>query len=184
MVDYENQDVLLTVCIAALCIFTDAETNVCPAVVDVQRSRVGWAEENSENSGRENLLDQDGIMDFSVVAIAEELTQIDSVSNDLCSRFMRFYCYCNTDAQRLIIIFHGVSGSVCQSGPLPVSRLCMVTEGQKGKHVPHYSSHHRTVQHYYQPGHRVTALPAHRYILQSHLNLPASYDTNPTSPHH
>lgn len=78
--DYENPDVLLTVCIAALCIFIDVETNVCPAVTDVQRGREGWAEENSENSGRENLLDQDGIMDFSAVAIAEELTQIDSVA--------------------------------------------------------------------------------------------------------
>lgn len=58
---------------------------MCPAVVDVQQSKEGWAEENSENSGRENLLDQDGIMDFSVVAIAEELTQIDSVRvPDLC----------------------------------------------------------------------------------------------------
>lgn len=81
--DYENADVMLTVCIPALCIFTDVETNVCPAVVDVQRSKEGWAEENSENSGCENLLDQDGIMDFSVVAIAEELTQIDSVRNDV-----------------------------------------------------------------------------------------------------
>lgn len=81
--DYENPDVMLTVCIPALCIFTDVETNVCPAVVDVQRGKEGWAEENSENSGRENLLDQDGIMDFSVVAIAEELTQIDSVRNEI-----------------------------------------------------------------------------------------------------
>lgn len=69
-------------------LLTDVETNVCPAVVDVQQGKEGWAEESPENSGRESLLDQDGIMDFSVVAIAEELTQIDSVRNDGFLRFL------------------------------------------------------------------------------------------------
>lgn len=65
-----------------------------------------------------------------------------------------------------------------------MSRLCVVSEGQKGRHVPDDPSYSHTVQHDCQPSHRITALPAQRYNRQSHLNLPTFQYARSTSPHY
>lgn len=88
------------------------------------------------------------------------------------------------DGERLMIGCHGVSGSVCQSGALPVSGLCVVSKRQEGKHVSHHPSHYCAVQCHHQPGHRVPALPACRPHLQSHFFPPASHYSSAKGPHH
>lgn len=72
-----------------------------------------------------------------------------------------------------------VSGSVRQSGAIPVSGLRVVAKKQEGKHVANHPSHRRTVQRHHQPGHHVAALPADRRHLR-----PAAHDTGSKGPHH
>lgn len=78
--------------------------------------------------------------------------------------------------------FLDVPGSLCQSGPIPVSGLCMVPARQEGKHVAHHPSHHCTVQCSHQPGHRVAALPAYRW--QSHFLPSSSHLASAKGSHH
>lgn len=123
-------------------------------------------------------------MDFSAAAIAEQLTRIDSVrvSMSVISTLTNF-----------AVVLHGwlkadravsVAGSVCQSGALPVSGLCVVAKRQEGKHVPHHPGHHSTVQCHHQPGHRVPAVSAYRAHIQSHFLPLSSNHSSTKGPHH
>lgn len=94
------------------------------------------------------------------------------------------FCCCTSMSQDWNIGFHGVSGSVCQSGAVPVSGLRVVPKRQEGKHVSHHPCHHYTVQHRHKPGHNVTAVPADRRQLQSHFLPPACHYPSSKGPHH
>lgn len=61
-------------------IFTDAKTNTCSDQVDEQPGKKVFGE---DNTGCETSLEQEGIMDFAEVEIAEQLTYIDSVRNNI-----------------------------------------------------------------------------------------------------
>lgn len=122
-------------------------------------------------------------MDFSAATIAEQLTRMDSVRARIYFKFDTFLLL-HIDVSRLKFGFHGVSGSVCQSGAVPVSGLRVVPKRQEGKHVSHHPCHHYTVQHRHKPGHIVTAVPADRRQLQSHFLPPACHYPSSKGPHH
>ena len=163
-----------------LCVSSEGETNVSPAQADLEQDEEGSGD---EDSGCENFLDQGSIMDFPAVTIAEQLTRMDSVRARICFKCDTFLSL-HIDVSRLMFGFHGVSGSVCQSGAVPVPGLRVVPKRQEGKHVPHHPCHHYTVQHRHKPGHNVTALPADRRQLQSHLPPPACHYASSKGPHH
>lgn len=80
-------------------IFTDDQ-------VDAQQGKTVFGEDNTVC---EISLEQEGIMDFAEVEIAEQLTHIDSVRN----KMLRSSCFhCQTWTYRLMVVFHWVSGSV------------------------------------------------------------------------
>lgn len=73
--------------IPAAYVSSEVKSSVSPAQVDLEQDKEGSAD---EDSGCENSLDQGGVMDFSVAAIAEQLTRIDSVREEIY--FIHFYC--------------------------------------------------------------------------------------------
>lgn len=65
-------------CILIVFIFTDVKKTICQDQVDDQQVKKVFGE---DNTGCENPTEQEGIMDFAEMEIAEQLTQIDSVRN-------------------------------------------------------------------------------------------------------
>lgn len=59
-------------------VFSEAETNGISAQADLEQDKEGSGDEGSDC---ESSPDQGDIMDFSVSAIAEQLTRLDSVSD-------------------------------------------------------------------------------------------------------
>lgn len=62
--------------IPTLCVCSETETSVSSALANLEQGEEGSGD---EDSGCENLAEPGGVMDFSAAAIAEQLTQTDSV---------------------------------------------------------------------------------------------------------
>lgn len=83
---------------------------MCAEQVDADQDKKVFGEDNTEY---ENSLEQEGIMDFAELEIAEQLTHIDSVRNNFIRYWNLVGFHCQTLTRWLMVVFHWVLGSVC-----------------------------------------------------------------------
>lgn len=75
---------------------------MCSNESDVQPGKKVFGE---DNTGYETSLEKEGMMDFAEVEIAEQLTYIDSVRNNITTHWNLLRFHCQTLTGRLMVVF-------------------------------------------------------------------------------